>query len=123
MLKLFVIFVPQMNLSATLIFRKIATVLLITASAAAFATLGDGGKKTFSAKNLLSKKASYNFKSFSLKTGYQYRGSIILSLQQQNAYVSLNTVTYNRGNTTYILPLKKKLVLDKIKFNPASIRY
>ena len=112
-----------MNLTAPIICRKIATVLLITVSVAAFATLGDGGKKTFSTKNLLSKKASYNFKNFSLKTGYQYRGSILLSLQQQNAYISLNTVTYHKGNTTYILPLKKKLVLDKIKFNPASIRY
>lgn len=111
-----------MNLTAPIVCRKIVTVLLITVSVAAFATLGDGGKKTFSTKNLLSKKATYNFKAFSLKTGYQYRGSVLLSLQQSD-YISINTVTYHKGNTTYILPLKKQLVLDKIKFNPASIRY
>jgi len=32
----------------------------------------------------------------------------------------LNTVaTYQKGNATYVLPLKKKVMLGKIKFNPA----
>ncbi len=70
MLKLFDIFVGQMNLTFSIVSRKIATVILITFSVAAFATLGDGGKKTVSTKNLLSNKAPYNFKNFSLKTGW-----------------------------------------------------
>ena len=113
-----------MNLISAILFRKIATVTLITVSIAAFATLGDGGKKSVSSnKSLLTNKAPYNFKSFSLKTGYQYRGASILSLPQANQFITLNTVvTYHKGNTTYILPLKKKLVLDKIKFNPGPSR-
>lgn len=36
----------------------------------------------------------------------------------------LNTVvTYQKGNTTYIMPLKKKVFLEKINFNPAPKRF
>ena len=101
--------------------KKIVTAVFITASVAAFAALGDGknegGKK--SQKTLLSKPNTYNFKTFSLKTRFNYRGGTILS-NRQDKYITLNTVaTYQKGNTTYILPMKKKVLLDKIKFNPA----
>lgn len=95
--------------------------MFITASVAAFAALGDGkkvgGKK--SQKALLSKTSTYNFKNFSLKPRFNYRGGTILS-NPKDKYITLNTVaTYQKGNTTYILPMKKKVLLDKIKFNPA----
>jgi hypothetical protein len=101
--------------------KKIVTAVFITASVAAFAALGDGkkegGKK--SQQTLLSKPSAYNFKTFSLKPRFNYRGGTILS-NQQGRYITLNTVaTYQKGNTTYILPMKKKVLLDKIKFNPA----
>ena len=103
--------------------RKLVTVIFITASLATFAALGDGKKddRKRSQKSLLTNKTNpYNFKSFSLKSRYNYRGSNILSLNQQNNYITLNTVaTYQKGNSTYILPMKKKVLLDKIKFNPA----
>jgi len=36
----------------------------------------------------------------------------------------LNTVvTYQKGNATYVLPLKRKVLLDKVKFNPAPLRF
>jgi hypothetical protein len=101
--------------------KKIITAVFITASLASFAALGDGkkdgGKK--SQKTLLSKPSSYNFKTFSLKPRFNYRGGILFN-NQQDKYITLNTVaTYQKGNTTYILPMKKKVLLDKIKFNPA----
>ncbi len=38
---------------------------------------------------------------------------------EKGRYINLNTViTYQKGNTTYIMPLKKKVLLDKITFNP-----
>lgn len=116
-----------MNLTAPhikhLLKRKLATCILVTASVACFATLGDGGKKSASAtKSLLSQKAStYNFKSFSLKSGYQYRGSQPFTMEQDKSFIMLNTViTYQKGNSTYILPMKKKVLLDKVTFNPAA---
>jgi hypothetical protein len=89
----------------------------------AFATLGDGKtKKTNSGnKSLLAIKTSYRPGSFSLNPGYDFRGSQVISTQKEdNRYINLNTpVTYQNGHTSYIVPLKKKVVLnDKIVFNP-----
>ena len=100
--------------------KKIVTAVFITASVAAFAALGDGKRDESkkSQKTLLSQRNSYNFKTFSLKPRFSYRGGTIFSKQEK--YITLNTVaTYQKGNTTYILPMKKKVLLDKIKFNPA----
>lgn len=109
-----------MNLTATLrrlIKRKIATAVLVTASLAAFATLGDGGKK--GEKSSLSNRFSSS--TFSLRTNYNYRGNNVLTTADPNRFITVNTViTYKRGNATYIMPLKKKvMLLDKINFNPA----
>jgi hypothetical protein len=106
--------------------KNFITALLIVGSLAAFATLGDGsGKKTSYSKNLLSYKPTYNYKHFTLKSGYSYRGSNIFSYKSyQGNYITFNKViTYQKGNTTYILPLKRKVLLDKIKFTPAAPRY
>ena len=106
-----------------LVKRKLVTVLFFTASIAAFATLGDGSKKNHTDKGqrkLLSASTPYNFKSFSLKSGYNYRGKTVFAPTTAK-YIMLNTVvTYQKGNSTYILPLKKKILLDKVKFNPAQ---
>jgi len=103
-----------MNLTATfrhLLKRKLATAVLVTASMAAFATLGEGGKK---AKDVFGK---YSSKSFSLRSNYSYRGNSLLTTTQPARFIMVNTfVTYQKGNATYILPLKKKVLLDKVKF-------
>lgn len=128
MLTFFSIFALQMKIFTTIncqFKRKLVTAVFITASLAAFATLGDGSKdgtKKASQKTLLSARVYPNsFKTFSLKSGYNYRGNNILSTPVQNKFITLNTtvVTYEKGNTTYILPLKKRILLDKVKFNPA----
>lgn len=108
-----------------LIKRKLVTALFIGISVAAFATLGDGGKKSASSrgKNLLSSRSStYNYKTFSLKSGYNYRGNSFLNTESKDKFVMVNTVmTYQKGNATYIVPLKKKLLLNgKVTFKPAA---
>jgi len=119
----------KIKISHYLLKKKIATLLFITASAAAFATLGDGGgnkKNTSSSdQSLLTNKPTYNYKSFSLKSGYNYRGSNILNLnKQEDKYVTLNTlVTYQKGNATYVLPLKKRVLLDKVKLGNNPQRF
>src|SRR5688500_9458963 len=104
--------------------RKLITLICITASLVTFAALGDGkkdGSKKAQQKSLLSVKTNtYNFKTVSLKSRYNYRGNSIFN-PHQDKYITLNTVaSYQKGNTTYILPMKKKVLLDKIKFNPAA---
>ena len=103
-----------------LIKRKLTTAMLILASVAAFATLGDGGKKKSSTFN--SGKAGV--KTFSLRTNYNYRGNNFFTVNKPVKFMMQNTVvTYQKGNATYIVPLKKKVILDKIKFNPAASKF
>lgn len=101
--------------------RKMSFIVLMVASTVcAFATLGDGKGKEKPKSLLSAKKTVYNPGTFSLKSGYNFRGSHIIN-EETNNYIFLNTtLTYQKGNTTYILPLKRKLLLDKIKFNPSS---
>ena len=52
---------------------------------------------------------------FSLRSGYAYRGSQVLNTSAKK-YIRLNTVvTLQKGNSTYIVPLKRKVVLEKVK--------
>jgi hypothetical protein len=98
---------------------KIAVILLIAGSTvAAFATLGDGkikGDKNKPLRSLLSNKTQAN--SFSLHSGYSFRGTQVMSPSAPR-YINLNTVvTYQRGHSTYILPLKKKVLLPNVKID------
>ena len=94
--------------------------VVLGVSAAAFATLGDGNgaaKRDFPKKSLLSNKTIIPG-SFSLKSGNVYRGSQVINAEPQVKYIRINTtVTLQKGNTTYIVPLKKKVILQNVKFN------
>ncbi|MBA2498433.1 MAG: hypothetical protein H0V30_01770 [Chitinophagaceae bacterium] len=101
--------------------RKTAVIVVLLASTfGAFATLGDGKGKPRQ-KSLLTKTQVFvNPGIFTLKSGYDFRGNHIIN-EEKNNYLFINTtLTYKKGNTTYILPLKRKVILDKIKFNPSS---
>ena len=114
-----------MNLTALImkrvLKRKMATAVLVTASIAAFATLGDGGKKGEKSRTISEK---LNSRTFSLRTNYNYKGNNLFNTVSSDKFFMLNTVvTYQKGNATYILPLKKKVLLDKIRFNFTPVRY
>lgn len=87
---------------------------------AAFATLGDGKLKSSATpkKSLLSNKATVTPGAFSLKSGYTYRGNQVINPNAEQKYVRLNTVvTLQKGNITYTVPLKKNVILDKVKID------
>ncbi len=113
----------------SLLLRKSATLLLIAASTfVAFASLGDGKTKDKDKKNILlsPKKSFTSIKDFTLKSNYQFRGSQIINEQNDEPFIMLNTnITVQKGNTTYIMPLKKKVILEKVKFtlNQYNSRY
>lgn len=101
---------------------KRLTVFLLFAglTVGAFATLGErpmGKEKP--RKSLLSNKKPVNPGTFSLESGYSFRGNQVINFDQKK-YISLNTVvTYQQGNITYTLPSTKKVILNnKITFNP-----
>ena len=92
--------------------------ILLAVSAGAFATLGDGKKKSSSSKSsLLSYKTVAKPGSFTLRSGYTYRGNEVINTSEKK-YIRLNTtVTLQKGNTTYIVPLKKKVILQNVKID------
>jgi hypothetical protein len=96
--------------------RKLAVILLIAVSAAgAYATLGDGKLKSGKKSSLLSNKTLTKVGTFSLKSGYTYRGSQVINNNSEKKYIRLNTfVTVQKGNTTFIVPLKKNVLLRNI---------
>ena len=96
-----------------LLTRKLTTLFLVGLSVAAFATLGDGKAKKKS--SLLNSKPTITPGKFTLKSGYQYRGSQIISQKKDNTSFTRNSlVTYQKGNMTYILPVKT-IIPQKIK--------
>ena len=97
--------------------RNLAVILLLVISVGAFATLGDGKKSDIGPKGSLLSNRTTTPGRFSLKSGYSFRGNQVINTSEK--YITLNTVaTYQKGHTTYILPLKKKVILEKITFNP-----
>jgi len=128
--KNFSIFAVYMNLTAliknNLSKRRLITAVFISASVAAFATLGDGGyrKKPSSTQSLLALKPNYSqLKTFTLKSTYNYRGNMVFSMDRldEKEYIIMNTyVTYQKGNSTYTLPLKKKVLLNKVKLGSGT---
>lgn len=98
--------------------RKLTTLLLVGLSVAAFATLGDGkgkGKKA----SLLNNKTKITPGKFSLKSGYQYRGSQIINQKSDNntnTFTLNSLVTYQKGNMTYVLPVKT-VIPQKVKLS------
>lgn len=97
--------------------RKLAVTLLIVACAAgAFATLGDGKTKSASSRTSLLSSKKAKLGSFSLKSGYSFRGSQVLNPETEKRYISLSSfATLQKGNTTYVVPLKKKVALSNVK--------
>ena len=77
--------------------------------ALAVASSGGGGSKKRSSINSAFTPINHS-NTFTLKTGPQFSMSHIFSSQKNNGIVSYNTiVTYQKGNTTYILPYTYKM--------------
>lgn len=116
-------FCNQMNHPKLTIMRsavkKLMVLLVIAGSAvASFATLGDGNKKPGDSKSPLLSAKTFKSGSFSLRSGYTYRGNQVISPEVKKSYISMNTtITYQKGNTTFIVPLKKKVLLSNIKID------
>lgn len=96
--------------------RKLGLSFLLAATAAvAFATLGDGKTNKEKPRKLLlnSKTSTIKPGSFSLQTGYTFRGSQVINAEDTK-YINLNStvVTYQQGHTVYTLPARKKVTLN-----------
>lgn len=97
--------------------RKLGLSFLLAASAVvAFATLGDGKSNKEKPRKLLLTTKSTNLKpgTFSLQTGYSFRGSQVISEETTTRSINLTApvVTYQQGHAVYVLPARKKVTLN-----------
>ena len=99
------------------ILRKTAALALILAgpAIATFAitpAIGDGKSKKPGRSLDLDRETGVS-STFTLKSRYNYRGKQIINPDKDQVFINLNTVvTYQKGKTTYIIPLKKKVYIN-----------
>ena len=76
---------------------------------------GVGKKKTKVNLNLTNPRTS-STTSFALKSGVKYKGSLLTSTEEtKTSFTSNATVSYQKGNTIYIIPYKQKVVVPEMK--------
>ena len=57
-----------------------------------------------------------------IKSGLIYKGSILTSTKPTGFMQNNSLITYQKGNTTYIIPYKHKVVLPEIKQGYTGIK-
>jgi hypothetical protein len=67
-----------------------------------------------------SSKSSSRTATISLRPNISFRGAQVINTRQADRFINLNTVvTYQKGSTSFVMPMKKKIVLNgRVTFNP-----
>jgi hypothetical protein len=98
--------------------KAFAIVVLIGIAGNAWADKGFG-KKTKARTNLnitTTTTGVRNAISFNLKSGLSYKGSLLSSRKMVGGTIVNNSlVTYQKGNTTYIIPYKTKITVAEMR--------
>lgn len=82
---------------------------------ASFTGSSEGKNKQFSLKAFNRSLTRTSANPFSLRSGFEYKGSDVVNLKKEaNGTTSITSIMkYERGNTTYIYPYKHKVVVSK----------
>jgi hypothetical protein len=91
--------------------KAVTSFIMVSMAVFAFASMGGGGNKS---KGKQVKGTEFTpirtVNGFTLKAGPVYHGSMIFGQEKTNNVLSFNSViTYQKGNTTYILPYRYKM--------------
>lgn len=100
---------------------KISALILLICFVAyvAIADRGGFGRRNKIHFNIVTLNTLKSSISFNLKSGLSYKGNTILNKQQVNNSIFTNSlVSYQKGNTIYILPYKQKVIIQS--YTPAS---
>ena len=85
-------------------------------SAMADRGVGKKSKTTKVTLNITTPSTLKNSLPFNLRNGLRYSGSMLMGQQSTSgASMMTSVVTYQKGNTTYIIPYKQKIVVPEIK--------
>ena len=100
--------------------KVLVSTLLIAVVGLAFASKGGGGEKK--KDNSIPLKTNFvpirTTNGFTLKTGPSYTGSYLLGQEKTDNYVSFHTlITYQKGNSIYIMPYKYKMNTASVYLN------
>ncbi|UEG48517.1 hypothetical protein LK994_07695 [Ferruginibacter lapsinanis] len=103
----------------------ILTVLFSTVNAV-FADRGFGKRNKNRATLNVNTSPSVSLRnaiSFNLRTGLSYKGSLLTSVQRSGNFITTNSiVTYQKGNTTYIIPYKNKFVMPEMRQGYSGVK-
>ena len=94
-------------------------VVVVMLSSIAFSALADKGigkkNKTKVTLNITTTNSLRNSISLNLKSGLKYTGSLLVSQQVDGKSLLSNTLlTYQKGNTVYIIPHKQIIAVPEI---------
>jgi hypothetical protein len=103
-----------------LIRKTLISALLTAVVGLSFASKGGGGEKK--KDNNVPLKTNFTpirtTNGFTLKTGPTYTGSYLMGQEKTENYISFHTlVTYQKGNSIYIMPYKYRLNNSSIYLN------
>ncbi|MDB5279954.1 MAG: hypothetical protein JWR61_4909 [Ferruginibacter sp.] len=96
--------------------KKLLTIALLFGIAqVAMADRGVGKKKNKTILNIYTPSTLRNSIAFNLKSGLSYKGSLLTSTQTVgNSIMANSLITYQKGNITYVIPYKHKIVMPEI---------
>ncbi len=101
---------------------KMAKIILVVImlSGVAFSALADKGigkkNKTKVSLNISTSNSLRNSISLNFKSGLKYTGSLLVNQQSDgNAILSNTLLTYQKGNTVYIIPHKQVIAVPEMR--------
>ncbi len=97
--------------------KLLAVVVLISVVAQASADKGVGRKnRVKTTLNITAPSHICNYIAFNLKSGLSYKGSLLNSRTTLgNSIMNRSIITYQKGNTTYIVPYKTKISIPDVQ--------
>ncbi len=112
----------HLHISGTAIKKTLISFTLVAFTVFAFGSMGGGNNKS---KNKAVKTDFVPIRTtngFTLKAGPSYHGSMIFGTDKKKNITSFNSViTYQKGNTTYILPYRYKIQSPSLQ-NKSSLQ-
>ena len=105
--------------------KSLAISMLLCIAIFTFADRGVGKKATIKTLlNITTTTSLRNSISLNIKFGLAYKGSLSTSGQafSGNSMLSSTISTYQKGNTTYIIPYKHKIVIPEIKAGYTGVK-